>query len=356
MGINMSNIALFGIGRMGRAIAHMIKKLGNHTIYSWDIHNESYEECEGHISCDIQSMDKIEDGFDLAISSLPYHLNYHIAKLCIDNRIPYCDLGGSIPVGQKINSLARASGATVFTDLGLAPGWANILAEEALQKLPSIPNAINMRCGGLPVETVRAETDPFNYFLTWSSEGLYNEYTDTSQLLQDNLIIFVPSLCEREIVMIDNFPELEAFTTSGGASHTLRSMQHRGVRNCSYKTLRYKGHLDLIQYFIRTKKFSAEQLSNLFCDPTQSSRSNDDVVIVEVEALSSNITYRKTQIVDAKGGYSAMQRATAGGLVAGIFASPLDHGSPLSYANIDIDTFNNNIKSLNIVRTEQQSC
>ena len=178
---------------------------------------------------------------------------------------------------------------------------------------------------------------------------------DKSHVLKDGLIISVPSLGEREIVNVDTFPELEAFTTSGGAAHTLRSMQKQGVQNCSYKTLRYKGHLDLMHYFLRVKNFNADQLAGLFrTQMVDSCVGNGDVVIVEVEAIldslwgATDIKYRKTKIVRAKDGYCAMQRATAGGLVSAIFASSLDHGGPLTYADVDIEMFNNNMKILEI--------
>ena len=337
-------IALFGTGRMGRTISYMIKQLGDHTIHTWDTEERGVYG-NYHTSCSIEDIPSIDSGFDLAISALPYNVNSSVAKLCIKSKIPYCDLGGSVPVSNEINKMAEEHGSTVFTDLGLAPGWANILAEEALEKMPEAPHTIKMRCGGLPTFKADPQVDPFNYTLTWSTEGLYNEYFDRSNILENGEIISVPSLYKSELIKVEGFPELEAFTTSGGASHTLDRMKDRGVQNCSYKTLRYKGHLDLIIYFLRHRKFTAEQMASLFCTD-----SVKDVVIVEVEAeLSSlNLTYRNTKIVEARDGYTAMQRATSGGLVSAIFASPLDHGSPLTYADIDIDMFNKNMDILKI--------
>jgi len=328
----------------------MIKQLGDHTIHTWDTEERGVYG-NYHTSCSIEDIPSIDSGFDLAISALPYNVNSSVAKLCIESKIPYCDLGGSVPVSNEINKMAEEHGSTVFTDLGLAPGWANILAEEAIKKISSAtvgfctdaPHTIKMRCGGLPTFKADPQVDPFNYTLTWSTEGLYNEYFDRSNILENGEIISVPSLHKRELVKVEGFPELEAFTTSGGASHSLESMKDRGVQNCSYKTLRYKGHLDLITYFLRHRKFTAEQMASLFC-----TGSVKDVVIVEVEAefSSLNLTYRKTKIVESRDGYTAMQRATAGGLVSAIFASPLDKESPLTYADVDIETFNNNISKL----------
>ena len=148
-------IALFGTGRMGRTIAYMIKQLGDHTIHTWD--SEEREVYEGrvtpkhrfcsdhHTACNMGDITPIVEHFDLVISALPYHLNFSLAKPCIKKKIPYCDLGGSVPVSNEINELAARHKATVFTDLGLAPGWANVMAEEALLEMPTAPHTIKMR-------------------------------------------------------------------------------------------------------------------------------------------------------------------------------------------------------------------
>ena len=175
-------IALFGTGRMGRTIAYMVKQLGDHIIHTWDTEERGVYEgrvspikrfcSDHHTACNIEDITAIDEHFDLVISSLPYHLNFSLAKLCIDKKIPYCDLGGSVPVSKQINDLAEQEGSTVFTDLGLAPGWANIMGEEAFDAMPEAPDTIKMRCGGLPVNISDAHKDPFNYSLTWSTYSL----------------------------------------------------------------------------------------------------------------------------------------------------------------------------------------
>ena len=128
-------------------------------------------------------------------------------------------------------------------------------------------------------------------------------------------------------------------------------MQERGVDNCSYKTLRYSGHLDLITYFLCKKKFDEKQMISLFSNDFM-----EDMVIVEVEVKWENLTYRKTKVVYSSDGYTAMQRATAGGLVSAIFATryrfsgteQFQHGCPLTYANVNIGLFNDNMKKLEI--------
>lgn len=357
-------IALFGAGQMGHAIAHMIKKLGKHHITTFDIMDQSSSlETDKHIKFSAMAINhdgdefKNREQFDLIISSLPYYVTLPVAQAAIKSNILYCDLGGSVPTSKKINELATKDKATVFTDLGLAPGWANIMAEEAYQEILETPLEVKIRCGGIPESKAPESIDPFNYKPTWSVQGLYNEYVDSCEMLIDGEIKQTPSLKETEYVRITSsklesftMEYLEAFTTSGGISHTLQLMKDRGVYNCSYKTLRYQGHRDLISYFLEQRKFDAKQLGSLF----KTDRRFNDVVIVDVEAISTNDSYRKTDIVRVKDGYSAMQRATAGGLVAAIFACLEDNPSindlkrPLGYQDVPVAVFNSFLSELEI--------
>lgn len=333
-------IGIFGTGRMGKAIYHMVKKLGDHTVYTWDSHVPF--DSDHHTLYDIESITTIHQDFDLIISSLPYHLNFYLAKLCIEQRIPYCDLGGSYVGAKKINDFADKKCSVVFTDLGLAPGLVNIMAEEALRNMPEVPHTVKMRCGGLPV--FKDSTDPFNYRLNWSGEGLYNEYVEDCEVLCDGKMITVRSLEQMETVNVPGFGGLEACTTSGGASHTLERMRDKGVQYCTYKTLRYAGHFDLIKYFLLEKEFDKDQLASLF-----KIGHGSDLVIVDIEATADNLTYRKNKVIHANEGYSAMQIATAGSLASAIFATDFKKRCcPLEYADIEMDLFNANMKKLRI--------
>ena len=90
----------------------------------------------------------------------------------------YCDLGGRVDVSQNINEAAKNHGPAnvpVFTDLGLAPGWVNILAEVGCRQLHRQATTVRMMVGGLPDSKVN---HPLDYVVTWSVYGLINEYKD----------------------------------------------------------------------------------------------------------------------------------------------------------------------------------
>ena len=101
---------------------------------------------------------------DIVISSLPYHQTEMIGYWCVDNGMRYCDLGGRVDVSRNINKHALgAATKPVFTDLGLAPGWVNILAEEGCRQLHRQATTVKMMVGGLPDSKVN---HPLDYVVT----------------------------------------------------------------------------------------------------------------------------------------------------------------------------------------------
>jgi saccharopine dehydrogenase-like NADP-dependent oxidoreductase len=307
--------AIFGIGRMGQAIGYAMDKLG-FDLYVVDTNMQGIDDLHELIgqtdfSCD-PNFDTLRDVEpDIVISSLPYHQTEKLAYYCIDNNIRYCDLGGRVDVSNSINEYALECGTKpVFTDLGLAPGWVNILAEQGYKRVYDATD-VRMMVGGIPL--VRP-IGPLKYFMTWSMDGLLNEYRDDCEILNDGKIVTVPGLSDCELVD----PEweecicLEAFCTSGGAAHTTQKMKARGVKNCVYKTLRWPGHHELISFFINNCHYSDDQLMHVLETSAKCEKSNEDVVIIMVEVKNgSGLIWKKEYIIECDGKFSAMQKCTA---------------------------------------------
>ena len=245
---------ILGVGRMGTAIAHAMDKLG-YNLICMDANpdaqsNMPESDIKGtHVFYNVNSPADIISRFngiaspDIVISSLPYHQTKAVADMCILNGWRYCDLGGRVDVSAEINKHAAKATAPIFTDLGLAPGWVNILAEQGYKRVYDATD-VKMMVGGIPLNRPKG---PLKYFMTWSMDGLLNEYRDDCEVLIDGEIKTVPGLSYIETVdpEWDGCVALEAFCTSGGAAHTTRRMKARGVRNCVYKTLRWFGHHEM---------------------------------------------------------------------------------------------------------------
>ena len=318
--------AVVGVGRMGTAIAWALDRLSTtpqradiDCLTLADASLNNVQQCSKNISCptlEVQfatkyraSFDAFLMGHDVIVSALPYHQNEQIARYCIDNRIPYCDLGGHVKTSNNINEYAAQKESVVMTDLGLAPGWVNILAERGYQTYNDeseiAPTSIEMMVGGLPI-------DPDNYLkygCTWSYDGLVNEYKDQCEVLVDGDIKLVDGMSG----LTDTQTELglmEAFYTSGGASHTTKTMLQRGVKNCHYKTIRYPGHCDAIQFLTNECNLTNDALATVLknaCPPT------DDLVIIKarVGGHKGRGDWNIEKIIYSNDKFSAMQMATA---------------------------------------------
>ena len=167
-----------GAGQMGRVIAHGLTKLG-HNVTVADVSYKSLQEISDKNFALVATKEYGSDraylsGYDVVVSAMPYHQNWHVAQYCIDNGLRYCDLGGSVPVSQTINTYAEENASVpIITDIGLAPGWINIIAEQECLRPSSVPTTVGMRVGGLPIDR---ESNTLRYSCTWSYDGLINEY------------------------------------------------------------------------------------------------------------------------------------------------------------------------------------
>ncbi len=133
---------------------------------------------------------------------------------------------------------AERAGITVIPDCGIAPGLACMVAAWGVSRLDRVER-VAIRVGGLPAHP----KPPLKYKLVFSPRGLLNEYLEPAEVLRGGERVSIPSLTEVETVTFpEPFGELEAFTTSGGASTLPRTLQGR-VPDLDYKTLRYPGHV-----------------------------------------------------------------------------------------------------------------
>ena len=108
--------------------------------------------------------------------------------------------------------------------------------------------------GGIPEELV----PPLDYTITWSAEGLIDEYVREVSIIQDGKTVQVPALSGLEEIEFPGVGTLEAFYTDG-----LRSLAKTfpEVENMYEKTLRYPGHVEKVKLLRELGYFSDEPLT-----------------------------------------------------------------------------------------------
>lgn len=364
---DQKRVLILGVGRMGTAISWCMTVFGHHVIGA-DKDIASAEklrrgELKRNTPVDfliIETEEDIEKSIlitkpDLVISSLPYHQTQMAANICIDNEVAYCDLGGRRDVSANINKKAAGSAKKpVITDLGLAPGWVNILAEEACDSLEERVVDIKTMVGGIPQQK---HNPPFNYTITWSVDGLINEYLDKCEILVNGHRDYPKGMEGLEKVYCRSIDEeLEAFYTSGGASHSIGSMEQRGVDSFAYKTLRYKGHLDLIKILLDKRiaidKSCAQEVIEKACSPKGALGIEDQVIIKCVAVGEFGAVWDKEFLLKSSlSNFTAMQKATSFGLscVANQILNEDITGGRLTYKDVNYAKFN---EYLDILRKE----
>ncbi len=120
------------------------------------------------------------------------------------------------------------------------------------------------------------------YAFNWSPEGVVNEYLNDCEVIEGGEIKWVSPMEWHEILYIDGV-KLEAFTTSGGLG-TMCDTYLGKVDNIDYKTMRYPGHMQQMNFFfhellMRERREIAGEILTNAKPPVE-----DDVVYVHVSS------------------------------------------------------------------------
>lgn len=254
------NVIVLGAGMMGRAIAY---DLSNHSNFEEIIITDKDKKIlesakkflkNQKVNYDILDVENKEDikkkfnGYDVAISAIPYNFNYMLTKAAINTNTHFLDLGGNNNIVEKQRSLfkqAKENKVLVIPDCGLAPGLTSVIVRDVVDFLDSI-EYVKIRVGGLP----QNPKPPFNYQIIFSPNGLINEYVEDAIVLDHRDIVTKKSMIEiEEIRFPEPFGKLEAFMTSGGCS-TLPYTFKNKIGYLDYKTIRYPGHCEKFKTFL----------------------------------------------------------------------------------------------------------
>jgi saccharopine dehydrogenase-like NADP-dependent oxidoreductase len=183
-------------------------------------------------------------GQDVVISACPYHLTPLIAGAAKAAGVHYFDLTEDVESTRAVKALAEGAPTAFVPQCGLAPGFISIAAHSATREFETLRD-VRMRVGALPMFPSNA----LKYNLTWSTDGLINEYCNPCEAIVDGTRREVPALEEAEEFSLDGIA-YEAFNTSGGLG-TLCETLGGSVENLNYKTVRYPGHRDIVKILIR---------------------------------------------------------------------------------------------------------
>ncbi len=273
----MKNIAVLGLGKVGGLAARLLRESG-FQVYGYDVAPSS-KACPYPVSAldvsDAHALAAALRDKDAVLSCLPYHLNIGVARVACEVGIHYFDLTEDVPTTKAIMELATSSRGLMAPQCGLAPGFVGIVGASQIAAFDSC-RSCRMRVGALP----QNPTGLMGYAFNWSPEGVVNEYLNDCEVIEDGQRKWVSPMEWRETLYIDGV-KLEAFTTSGGLGTMCETYLGR-VDNLDYKTMRYPGHMDLMNFFfhellMRERRSEAGEILVNAKPPV-----DDDIVYVHV--------------------------------------------------------------------------
>ena len=219
----------------------------------------------------------------------------------------------------RIKQLAEGAPTAFMPQCGLAPGFIGIVAHHLAQGFDTL-HEVKMRVGALPA----FPTNALKYNLTWSVDGLINEYCHPCEAIRGGRNIEVLPLEGLEHFSLDG-TEYEAFNTSGGLG-TLCETWAGKVRNLDYKTVRYPGHRDLMQFLLGDLglKGDQENLKAIMRKSMPATMQDVVLVFVTVSGMKNGVLLQEVfarKIFATRDGaqpLSAIQITTAAGICAAV--------------------------------------
>ena len=275
----LRSIAVLGLGKVGMLAAELLDQLG-YEVTGHDLRSPTEEVAFPVLGTDVADGDALRTALgevDAVLSCLPYHRNRLVAEVAHGLGIHYFDLTEDTATTDAIMALAESSTGLMAPQCGLAPGFVGIVAASQVESFDRC-RAIRMRVGALP----QHPTGLLGYAFNWSPEGVVNEYLNDCEVIEEGVRKWVSPMEWREVVHVAG-QRLEAFTTSGGLGTMCDTYAGR-VDNLDYKTMRYPGHMELMNFFfhellLRERRELAGEILTHAKPPV-----DDDVVYIHVSS------------------------------------------------------------------------
>jgi len=274
---SIESIAVLGLGKVGLLAAQLLEEAG-FAVTGYDARSTRTPPGFSIRTVDLSAPESLKSELasaDAVLSCLPYNLNIAIAEVAHEVGIHYFDLTEDVPTTQRIRELAATSTGLMAPQCGLAPGLVGIIAASQVEAFDSC-RSIRMRVGALP----QHPSGLMGYAFNWSPEGVVNEYLNDCEVIEEGVRKWVSPMEWRETIYVEG-TQLEAFTTSGGLGTMCETYLGR-VDNIDYKTMRYPGHMQLMNFFFHEllmrerRELAGEILTN--AKPPV----DDDVVYIHV--------------------------------------------------------------------------
>lgn len=327
-GVSMKDILVLGAGKIGALISGLLAESGDYRVQLADARpGAAADVANAHGLDNIMAFDLDADNKEVLaahiarhkptalVSGLPYYCNIAVAEIARENELHYFDLTEDVQVTAAVRKIAEDSKQVFAPQCGLAPGFVSIAANELIKHFDSL-KSVKLRVGALP----QHPNNVLKYSLTWSTDGVINEYGNLCNAIVDGEETVVLPLEGLEEIAIDG-KLYEAFNTSGGLG-SLAETYGDQVVTMNYKTIRYPGHCEQMRLLMNGLKLNHDRETLKRILENSVPQTLQDVVIIyaavtgsqDGELREENYVNKVYPQVVAGRLWSAIQITTAAGI------------------------------------------
>jgi len=323
--VAMRKVAIVGAGKIGSTVLDLLVGSGAYEVLVIDQSAEALAGLNPATRVETVALAIDEPGTLAAalqgrfavVNCAPYHLTTRVAEAAKAAGAHYLDLTEDVAASRVVRDLAADSATAFIPQCGLAPGFITIAAWDLCKHFDELHD-VRLRVGALP----RYPSNALNYNLTWSTDGVINEYCEPCEAIVNGRLREVPPLEECEEFALDGVT-YEAFNTSGGLGTLCQTLDGR-VRNLNYRTIRYPGHAAIMKALLNDLNLRNRRplLKDILENAVPATLQDVVIVFVTVSGMKDGRLMQETYVnriyAQPVGGQmkSAIQITTAGAICA----------------------------------------
>lgn len=321
----MRDVLLLGAGKIGVIITELLASSGDYRVTVADMDQTNLDRLPKYdnvkpLILDVTNADDLQaamDGKFAALSACPFHITKYVAEAAAATGVHYLDLTEDVACTKLVKSLAKNANSALIPQCGLAPGFITIATYDLAKHFDELRN-VHMRVGALP----KYPSNALKYNLTWSTDGLINEYCNPCEAIVEGELTQVPPLEELETFSLDGVA-YEAFNTSGGLGTLCETLAGK-VNNLNYRSVRYPGHRDIMKMLLQDLRLRDRQplLKEIFESSLPLTYQDVVLVFINVSGIKDGQLVQESyankiysQTINGKL-WSAIQVTTAAGICA----------------------------------------
>lgn len=281
----MQPLLVIGAGKIGSLASLLLTNIGHYQVHVVDQDPKAIKRISeaAHLhahTLDVsneQALRKFCETHNITalVNCLPYYASFHMPIVAKECHLHYFDVSEDVALAKVVAQGAMAAKHAFIPSCGLAPGIVSIIAQDLISQFDSL-ETVRLRVGALPAHASNA----LHYALTWSTDGLINEYGNVGFGIKHGQLQELHPLEGLETLELDGLI-YEAFNTSGGIG-TLADTYAGKVQTMNYKTLRYPGHCEKMRFLMQDLKLNQDRQTLKRILENSLPKTQQDVVVIYV--------------------------------------------------------------------------